>query len=171
MAANNGKSKRQPIKWIRDGAKSAYVKMPNCFICGCADDLELHHTHSLTNLFEKWVKDNKLNIETDEDVLEIRDDFINQHHGEIYTDVFTLCLKHHQLLHSIYGKAPELHTAKKQVGWITKQKDKFNGIIPKENLEQPSSEVKSSSGPNSKTSWLECRVGSGSNLFTSLRTI
>lgn len=171
MAANNGSSKRQPIKWIRDGAKSAYVKMPCCYICASTEELELHHTHSLTNLFEKWAKDNKLNIETDEDVLEIRDDFINTHHGEIYTDVFTLCLKHHRLLHGIYGKAPELHTAKKQASWINRQRDKFNGVVTEEHSSKLGTKTEPSTGTNSKTSWLQCRVGSGNNFFTGLRAV
>lgn len=132
MASNTGARKRDPIKHIRDKAKAAYIKQPFCYVCGTTEALELHHTHSLTNLFEKWVKENNVNIDSDEDVIEIREDFIAQHNQQIYEDVFTLCLKHHQLLHSIYGKAPELHTAKKQNVWIEKQKDKISGLVSKE---------------------------------------
>lgn len=168
MAANTGKAKRNPIKWVRDAAKSAYVKMPNCYICNSTEELELHHTHSLTNLFEKWVKDNGLSIETDEEVLEIREDFINQHHKEIYTDVFTLCLTHHRKLHSIYGKAPELHTASKQNVWIEKQKDKSNGMVGKEDSKYNKAETKSSTGINIQGGWLQYRVRSNLNFFTGL---
>lgn len=171
MAANTGKKNRDPIKWVRDAAKSAYVKQPYCYICGTADALELHHTHGLTNLFEKWLKENNINIESDEDVLEIRDDFINQHHGEIYTDVFTLCLKHHQLLHSIYGKSPELHTAQKQSVWVNKQKDKFNGLVSKESDKQPKGEIKSSPTLDSAGGWLQYRVNTAPNNFTGLGTV
>jgi len=47
-------NKRVAIKHVRDRAKSAYVKQDHCFICGSEDDLELHHTTSLTLLFDKW---------------------------------------------------------------------------------------------------------------------
>ena len=168
MAANTGARKRDPIKWVRDGAKAAYIKQPHCFICGSTDALELHHTHGLTNLFEKWVKENNISIESDEDVIEVRDDFINQHHGEIYTEVYTLCLKHHQLLHSIYGKSPELHTAKKQSVWIQKQRDKFNGIVNKEDIKQHNTEIKSSTGTDSAGGWLQYRVRTNFNYFTGM---
>lgn len=171
MAANTGASKRQPIKWIRDGAKAAYVKMPCCFVCASTEELELHHTHSLTNLLEKWAKEQGISIATDDDVLEIRDSFIAQHDKEIYGDVFTLCLKHHRMLHGIYGKAPLLSTAAKQSSWINKQRDKFNGLDTKEYNSKLDTKTESSSRPNSKTSWLQCRVGSNLNLFTGLRTI
>jgi hypothetical protein len=156
MSANT--NNRVAIKWIRDRAKSAYIKQEVCYICGATEALELHHTHSLTNLFEKWVKDNNLDISTDADVLEIRDDFINQHHGEIYTDVFTLCLKHHQQLHVIYGKAPSLHTAKKQSVWINKQRDKFNGLEYQSSVGKSGGEIKSSTTNNKSGSWLQYRV-------------
>ena len=158
MASNNGASKRIPVKWIRDKAKAAYIKQPMCFICGATEALELHHTHSLTNLFEKWVKENGVDIESDEDVIEIRDDFIAQHNQQIYEDVYTLCLKHHQKLHSIYGKAPELHTAKKQGIWINKQRDKINGIITEISMESVGGETKSSPGIYKTGSWLQLRV-------------
>lgn len=168
MAANVGNRKRDPIKHIRDKAKAAYEKQPCCYICGATEALELHHTHSLTNLLEKWAKENNYSIETDEDVIRIREEFIDQHRIEIYNEVYTLCLKHHQLLHSIYGKAPSLHTASKQSMWINKQKDKFNGLVTKDNLEQSSRETKSSAATNSEGFWTKFRVGSAPNSFTSL---
>ena len=128
MASNT--NKRVGIKWIRDGAKSAYVKLPNCYICDTTEDLELHHTHGLTNLFEKWAREKKYSIDTDEEVLAVREEFIDTHHRELYVDVFTLCNKHHQLLHKIYGKSPALTTASKQGTWIENQKRKFNGMEP-----------------------------------------
>ena len=126
MATNT--NKRVAIKWIRDKAKSAYEKMPSCHICDTNQDLELHHTHGLTNLFEKWAKQKNYSIDTDEDVLAIREEFIDTHHKEIYEDVFTLCSKHHMALHRVYGKSPPLHTASKQKHWIEAQKNKHNGI-------------------------------------------
>ncbi len=138
MAVNT--SKRIPVKFIRDGAKAAYDKKDRCYICDSKEDLELHHTHGLTNLLETWAKKNKIDLSTDEKVLEIRDRFIHEHSRELYDDVFTLCSKHHLKLHSLYGKSPPLSTAPKQVIWIQKQKDKHNG------LEKPNDLVQSEPG-------------------------
>ena len=127
MAANT--NKRIAIKWIRDGAKSAYIKQPACQICGVPEELELHHTNSLTILFENWVKSMGYSIETDEEVLAIREEFIDTHHSQIYEEVYTLCAKHHSMLHGVFGKAPPLSTAKKQGRWIEIQKAKASGQV------------------------------------------
>ena len=123
MAKNT--NKRIPIKWIRDGAKSAYEKQSQCCICGGNADLELHHTHSLTLLLEQWCYSEGIQLETDEDVLRIRDRFIAEHHAEIYEQVYTLCNQHHVRLHQVFGKAPGLLTAPKQQRWIELQRDKY----------------------------------------------
>lgn len=121
MATN----KRDCIKWIRDKAKSAYQKQDHCHICGSTESLELHHFSSLTNLLEKWAKTKGYDISTDDGVVAIRDEFIAEHHNEIYKEVVTLCKKHHLLLHSVYGGKPALATAPKQARWVEKQKDKY----------------------------------------------
>ncbi len=147
--AVNTKTKRIPVKWIRDGAKAAYDKKGCCFICASKEELELHHTHGMTNLLEKWAKDNSISLSTDEEVLEIRDEFIRIHHKEIYEDVFTLCVQHHRKLHQIFGKSPPLSTSDKQKRWVNIQKDKHNGITSKsEGLESKElvRETKSSTG-------------------------
>jgi 5-methylcytosine-specific restriction endonuclease McrA len=128
MATNT--NKRIPVKWIRDGAKAAYDKKDVCHICKSSTDLELHHTNSLTLLLEKWAKEHGHDLSTDEAVLAIRDMFIDEHRSEIYDMVFTLCVKHHQKLHGIFGKAPPLHTSDKQNRWIEKQKAKALGLVP-----------------------------------------
>lgn len=127
MAKNTGNN-RIPVKWVRDKAKSAYEKKSECHICGTTEDLELHHTRSITTLLENWAKANNYDISTDEGILAVRDEFIAQHHKEIYEDVFTLCNKHHVMLHGVYGKKPALHTADKQVRWIEIQKNKVAGV-------------------------------------------
>jgi hypothetical protein len=127
MAKNTNTNKRLAIKWVRDRAKSAYEKKTECFICGTSEDLELHHVNGLTNLFDLWAKRKGYSTETDDDVLKIRDEFIDEHYNEIYVEVFTLCNKHHMALHRVYGKSPALSTAKKQISWIEKQKAKLNG--------------------------------------------
>lgn len=126
MAKNTGNN-RIPVKWVRDKAKAAYDKKDTCYICGTNLDLELHHTRSITVLLENWAHRNHFDISTDEGILAVRDQFIAEHHKEIYDDVFTLCNRHHVMLHGIYGKKPALHTADKQVIWIEKQKAKIAG--------------------------------------------
>ncbi len=122
MAKNT--NKRIPVKWIRDRAKSAYDKKECCYICGTDQDLELHHTHSVTLLLERWIEKTGRDFSSDEAVLANRDEFINHHHKEIYDDVYTLCNRHHVALHGVYGKAPPLSTAVKQGSWIETQKAK-----------------------------------------------
>lgn len=126
MAANT--NKRLAIKHVRDKAKAAYEKKDVCFICNSSEDLELHHTNSLSLLLTKWAKDNDISINTDDEVIAIRERFIAEHHSEIYDEVFTLCLKHHLSLHRIFGKSPPLSTSPKQSRWIEKQKAKALGI-------------------------------------------
>ncbi len=129
MSANT--NKRIPIKWVRDRAKSAYDKKDLCYICSTTDELELHHTHSLTLLLNAWAVKKSYDISTDDGIVAVRDEFIEEHHAEIYGGVFTLCNKHHVKLHGVYGKAPTLTSAPKQERWIETQKAKFeNGEVP-----------------------------------------
>lgn len=131
MAKNT--NKRIPVKWIRDRAKSAYEKQSFCYICGTEQDLELHHTHSITLLLERWVLEKKYDVSTDEGILAVRDEFIEDHRKEIYDDVYTLCNHHHVKLHGIYGKAPALNSAEKQSSWIEKQRERvLNGGVVEE---------------------------------------
>lgn len=116
--------KRDPIKYIRDRAKSGYPKEDACYVCGSTENLDFHHFYSLSPLFKKWCKKEGITIKTEEDILEIRDRFISEHHAEIYEHAVTICNSMHSKLHSIYGKDPSLGTAKKQMRWIEKQKEK-----------------------------------------------
>lgn len=118
--------KRDPIKHIRDRAKSAYAKGDRCEICGTSELLEFHHYHTMTLLLAKWLRASGNTAATDEDVLSWRDEFIEAHRHEIYSETVTLCKKHHALLHKLYGKAPALATAEKQKRWVVKQYDKLN---------------------------------------------
>jgi hypothetical protein len=117
-------SKRIPVKWIRDKAKSAYEKQEHCWICNTEKDLELHHLGSITLLLENWVVKTGVDISTDEAVVAMRDEFIEAHYKEIYKDVYTLCNRHHVALHSVFGKAPALNTVDRQRSWIEIQKTK-----------------------------------------------
>lgn len=125
--AKNTDNKRIAVKHVRDKAKAAYDKKSECYICGCKNDLELHHTHSVTLLLNAWAARKSYDISTDEGILGVRDEFIAEHHDELYKHVFTLCNPHHVKLHSIYGKAPPLASASKQSRWVEIQKAKHEG--------------------------------------------
>lgn len=117
--------KRDIIKYVRDRAKSGYIKGTSCRICGSTEKLDLHHFHSLSPLLYRWMKANKLQPE---DIVSFRDRFIEEHKDELYKHVVTLCHEHHLRLHSIYGKDPSLATAMKQANWVEIQREK-NGLI------------------------------------------
>lgn len=138
MAKNT--NRRIPVKWVRDKAKAAYDKKGFCHICATTEDLELHHTHSITLLLEKWVERKGYDVSTDEGILAVRDEFIEEHRKEIYDDVYTLCNKHHVALHGVYGKAPPLSSAERQSSWIDKQRAKFEG--GEERVEKPSTSIR-----------------------------
>lgn len=116
--------KRDPIKFVRDKAKARYNKGSECRICASTDNLDFHHFYTLTPLFNKWLKDNKIAINTDDDVIGVRDRFIEEHQPELYEYTVTLCHEHHMKLHSVYGKDPALTTAKKQMRWVEIQREK-----------------------------------------------
>ena len=119
------KLKRIPIKYVRDRAKSRYEKAPHCYVCGVGGSLDFHHLLTVDILFDNWLRDNKITINTVEDILAVRDDFIESHMYEMYEYAQTLCKKCHQRLHSIYGQRPLLSTAPKQERWLKIQKDKI----------------------------------------------
>ena len=117
---------RDEIKYVRDGAKAAYGKDSECFICGTSEELQFHHFYSMTLLWNKWKKENGIEIKSVDDIMGIRDTFTEKHHDEIYNQTVTLCKFHHmERLHKIYGKVPLLSTAMKQKRWCDKQKIKF----------------------------------------------
>jgi hypothetical protein len=129
MAKNTGTAdnKRIAVKWVRDRAKAAYDKKDHCYVCGTSEDLELHHLQSITLLLNDWAERKAYDISTDEGILAVRDEFIAEHHEQIYDWVYTLCNTHHVKLHGVYGKAPTLATAAKQRRWLEIQKAKVEG--------------------------------------------
>lgn len=120
--------KRDLIKYIRDKAKSKYQKTGNCYICGSDQNLDFHHFYSLTELLEEYMKKHKLEITTEEQILDIREKFIEENFDKVYNKAVTLCHKHHLKLHSIYGKKPKLVTAEKQDRWVKIQRNK-HGMV------------------------------------------
>jgi hypothetical protein len=122
------KFKRDLVKYVRDKAKSQYKKGSECFICGNTDNLDFHHFYGLTELLETWLSKNNISIESEQDILEIREQFIGENYEEVYDKTVTLCHQHHLRLHSIYGKRPTLITAEKQERWVEKQRNK-HGMV------------------------------------------
>ena len=120
--------KRDLIKYVRDKAKAKYSKESECFICESKENLDFHHFHGLTELLDIWLIRNKLNISTAEDIISVRERFIEEHYQELYDEAVTLCHIHHLKLHSIYGKRPSLATAPKQKRWVGKQREK-HGLV------------------------------------------
>ena len=122
------KLKRDLVKYVRDKAKSQYNKKDTCYICGSSENLDFHHFHGLTELLETWLKRNKITINNEQEILDIRKQFIDENYVEVYDECVTLCHVHHLRLHSIYGKRPQLITAEKQQRWVNKQRDKYGMV-------------------------------------------
>lgn len=123
--------KRDRVKYIRDKAKSRYEKDSSCKICGAQIKLDLHHYFTLVPLLNKWLEEKqRLRPEhyTDEYIVIWREEFIDDNWKELYDDTVTLCHDHHLKLHSIYGRNPPLHTAKKQMRWVEIQREK-HGMV------------------------------------------
>ena len=120
--------KRDLIKYIRDKAKSKYKKTDKCFICGEKTNLDFHHFYSLTELFNEYMEKHNLEITTEEEILKVREKFIEENFEKIYNKAVTICHKHHLKLHSIYGKKPKLVTAEKQDRWVNIQRTK-HGMV------------------------------------------
>ena len=117
--------KRLEVKYIRDGAKALYHKDSECYICGSENELQMHHFYTLTPLWEKWKKENNITITSADHIKQVRDQFVEDMHIEMYHEVVTLCKFHHMdRLHKVYGKVPPLHTAKKQKIWCDKRREK-----------------------------------------------
>ncbi|MDA7491667.1 hypothetical protein N8464_00755 [bacterium] len=120
--------KRDLVKYVRDKAKSKYKKETQCFICGSQEKLDFHHFYGLTELLETWLRKNKITIESEADILALREKFIEEENKKVYDHAVTLCHEHHLRLHSIYGKRPKLITAKKQQHWVKVQRDKYGMV-------------------------------------------
>lgn len=120
--------KRDLVKYVRDKAKSKYKKATECHICGSTENLDFHHFYGLTELLESWMKENEITVETEEDILRLRELFIAEKQDEIYNHAVTLCHQHHLRLHGIYGKRPKLITARKQKNWVDIQREKYGMV-------------------------------------------
>ena len=125
------KLKRDPVKYIRDRAKSKYKKDNECYICGAEKELDFHHFYSLAPLLRKWLKQKSKERPahyTDEYITIWRDEFIEDNWAELYEYTVTICHTHHLELHKIYGRNPGLGTAEKQMRWVEIQREK-HGLV------------------------------------------
>ena len=120
--------KRDLVKYVRDKAKSKYKKDTHCYICGSTENLDFHHFYGLTELLESWMKENDITIETEDEILELREIFIKENEDKVYKQAVTLCHMHHRKLHNIYGKRPKLITAQKQQNWVEIQRKKYGMV-------------------------------------------
>ena len=120
--------KRDLVKYVRDKAKSKYKKDTHCYICGSTENLDFHHFYGLTELLESWMKNKDITVETEEEILELREVFIRENEDKVYKQAVTLCHMHHLRLHNIYGKRPKLITAKKQQRWVEIQRNKYGMV-------------------------------------------
>ena len=116
--------KRIPIKYVRDRAKSRYEKEAYCYVCGIGGSLDFHHLFTVDILFDNWLATNKIKINNVEDIIVVRDDFIESHIYEMFEYARTLCRDCHKRLHTVYGQRPALATAAKQERWLVKQREK-----------------------------------------------
>ena len=122
------KFKRDLVKYVRDKAKSQYKKENECYICGDTNNLDFHHFYGLTELLDTWLRKKNITIENEQDILDVREQFITENHEKVYNKTVTLCHQHHLRLHSIYGKRPKLITAEKQERWVELQREK-HGMV------------------------------------------
>lgn len=116
---------RDPIKYIRDKAKSRYDKGSSCEICESTENLDFHHFYTMVPLYNQWIKTKGYKVHDVDDILAIRDEFIEENADKIYNETVTLCHEHHMKLHNVYGKHPNLGTATKQKNWVRIQREKY----------------------------------------------
>lgn len=139
MAKNTGTGnelKRTVYKYIRDGVKANYVKLDGCEVCGCSEDLELHHPHTLSLVFDAYCEERGITVKDAEEVMAMRDEFYKVHWNELVVDVLTLCNTHHKALHKVYGAQPPLSTAAKQRVWVERIRDRLSGMDATLSLEK-----------------------------------
>jgi hypothetical protein len=125
MTESDKKLTRLPVKWIRDGIKKNYKEREDCFICGSNEVIELHHIYSISELWNNWLRENKLSVNCDADVLDNRSKFEQDNLEKLSNDnLYSLCKVHHLRLHQIYGKSYSNYMGERVREWIYKQRDK-----------------------------------------------
>ena len=117
--------KRLEVKYIRDYIKRKYKARTSCYICGGSENLELHHIMTVSELWEDYKKNNSIVIQDAQHIMSLREDFANTYASELSNDnLFTLCKKHHVMLHDIYGQSYVNKMVPKILRWLDRQRDK-----------------------------------------------
>lgn len=126
MSSNTNTLMRLEAKYIRDGIKARYPDKLACQICGTTDELENHHYHTVTLLWNQFKKNNGIVIKDADHIMSVRHSFYEQYERQLISpeEVVCLCNTHHLKLHSIYGKDPSLATSEKQKRWVGIQRGK-----------------------------------------------
>jgi len=119
--------KREEVKYVRDGIKARYPSGAMCQISGETSNIQMHHYYSVSELWAKWKRKNKIKITCLEDVLEHRERFYEEHTKELLEDVAFLTKEWHDRLHTYFGQHPSLGTAKAQKNWVRKCSEKHKG--------------------------------------------
>jgi hypothetical protein len=142
--------KRDPVKYVRDAAKNLYLKGDECYICGTKDKLEFHHLCSITMLWNKWINSKGIEvIATLGKIIDLRDEFIEEHKKQMYDDALTLCVTHHDKLHNLFGRFLETEEIiEKQRNWVALQRKKLH---PKEKDVSENNAVFEREGESSST--------------------
>lgn len=126
MIEDSKKFTRLPVKWIRDGIKSNYKEREPCFICGSEENIELHHIYSVSELWNVWLRDKRIAISCDDDVIANRAQFELDNQDKLSNDnLYSLCKSHHLRLHQIYGKSYSNYMGDRVRNWLHQQRDKY----------------------------------------------
>jgi hypothetical protein len=125
MIEDDKKFTRLPVKWVRDSIKSKYKEKEPCFICGSEENVELHHIYSVSELWNAWLRECRVSITCDSDVINNREQFEQDNLDMLSNDnLYSLCKVHHLRLHQIYGKSYSNYMGDKVRNWIHAQRDK-----------------------------------------------
>lgn len=118
--------KRLPVRYIRDYIKRDYKLRDCCYICSSNKKLELHHLYSVSELFNRWLDENKIrSIDSEEQILTYRVQFAKDCAELLANEhLYTLCDIHHKRLHSIYGQTYSNSMAPKIKNWLKLQREK-----------------------------------------------
>lgn len=118
--------KREVVKMVRDYIKKDYKSRDCCYICSSKDNIELHHLYGVSELFNTWIDKNKIKLDnTVEQIVALRVSFAQDNSAALSNqNLYSLCKKHHVLLHSIYGQRYSNNMAPKVKNWLEIQKVK-----------------------------------------------
>jgi len=113
------------VKMVRDKTRKSLVFADACFISGAEVGLEIHHMYTLSSLVNEYLQKKGIVI-TDENKLQVRQDFIEAYSEEIKEQT-VLTKAWHKKLHAVFGYKYPNYIVPKVRRWILLQRDKLNG--------------------------------------------